>query len=105
MAKAAFAPAKVNLFLHVGAPAPDGAACLWGRPTVAEGRGERLSPAPGLPIIDAVLVNPGVAVSTAEVYRAFDAGGRFGDVEPPMAPEAFEDAVDLAAWLAGQRND
>jgi 4-diphosphocytidyl-2-C-methyl-D-erythritol kinase len=83
----------------------DGASCLWGRPTVAEGRGERLSPAPGLPLIDAVLVNPGVPVSTAEVYRAFDAGGRFGDVTPPHAPDAFEDATELAAWLASQRND
>ena len=36
----------------------DGAACLWARPVIAEGRGERLSPAPGLPRIDAVLVNP-----------------------------------------------
>jgi 4-diphosphocytidyl-2-C-methyl-D-erythritol kinase len=83
----------------------DGAACLWGRPVLAEGRGDRLGPAPGLPLIDAVLVNPGAPVPTAEVYRAFDAGGRFGDVEPPLAPEAFEDAVELAAWLAGQRND
>jgi 4-diphosphocytidyl-2-C-methyl-D-erythritol kinase len=83
----------------------DGAACLWGAPVIAEGRGERLSAAPGLPVIDAVLVNPGVPVSTAEVYRAFDAGGRFGDVTPPLAPHAFEDATDLAAWLAGQRND
>ena len=83
----------------------DGAACLWGRPVIAEGRGERLSPAPGLPLVDAVLVNPGVPVATGEIYRAFDAGGRFGDVAPPLAPEAFEDAVELAAWLAGQRND
>jgi len=83
----------------------DGAACLWGRPTVAQGRGERLSPAPGLPMIDAVLVNPRTPVSTPEVYRAFDAGRRFSDVTPPLAPDAFEDAIDLAAWLAGQRND
>jgi 4-diphosphocytidyl-2-C-methyl-D-erythritol kinase len=83
----------------------DGPACLWGAPALAEGRGERLSPAPGLPPLDAVLVNPRVAVSTAEVYRSFDASGRFGDVTPPAAPEAFEDATELAAWLAGQRND
>jgi 4-diphosphocytidyl-2-C-methyl-D-erythritol kinase len=83
----------------------DGAACLWGVPVIAEGRGERLSSAPGLPPLDAVLVNPRVAVSTAEVYRRFDADGEFGDVTPPPAPDAFEDAVDLAAWLAGQRND
>jgi len=83
----------------------DGAACLWGAPVVAEGRGERLSAAPGLPPLDAVLVRPPVAVSTAEVYRRFDAEGRFGEVAPPAAPDAFEDAADLAAWLAGQRND
>lgn len=83
----------------------DGAACLWGRPVLAQGRGERLSPAPGLPPIDAVLVNPGVPVSTAAVYRRYDALGAFGSVTPPAAPEAFEDAVELAAWLAVQRND
>ncbi len=83
----------------------DGAACLWGAPVIAQGRGERLSAAPGLPPLDVVLVNPRVAVSTAEVYQRFDAEGRFGDVTPPAAPDAFEDAVDLAAWLAGQRND
>ena len=83
----------------------DGAACLWGAPVIAEGRGERLSPAPGLPPLDAVLVNPRVAVSTVQVYRRFDADGRFGDVTPPAMPEAFEDATDLAAWLVGQRND
>ncbi len=83
----------------------DGAACLWGAPALAKGRGESLSPAPGLPPLDAVLVNPGVAVSTAEVYRRFDADGRFGEVAAPATPDAFEDAADLAAWLAGQRND
>ncbi len=83
----------------------DGAACLWGAPAIAQGRGERLSAAPGLPALDAVLVNPRVPVSTAEVYRRFDRDGRFGDVTPPSAPEAFEDAMELAAWLATQRND
>jgi len=83
----------------------DGAACLWGGPVIAQGRGERLSPAPGLPSLDAVLINPRVPVSTAEVYRRFDADARFGDVAPPAAPDAFEDATELAAWLGGQRND
>ncbi|MBS0360991.1 MAG: 4-(cytidine 5'-diphospho)-2-C-methyl-D-erythritol kinase [Proteobacteria bacterium] len=83
----------------------DGAACLWGAPAIAQGRGERLSRAPGLPPLDAVLVNPRVPVSTAEVYRRFDALGRFSDVAVPAMPEAFEDAAELAAWLSGQRND
>ncbi|HEX3886488.1 MAG TPA: 4-(cytidine 5'-diphospho)-2-C-methyl-D-erythritol kinase [Phenylobacterium sp.] len=83
----------------------DGAACLWGAPAIAQGRGERLSPAPGLPPLDAVLVRPPVPVSTAQVYRAFDTAGRFGEVAPPAMPDAFEGARDLAAWLGGQRND
>lgn len=83
----------------------DGPACLWARPVIAEGRGERLSPAPGLPTINAVLVNPGVAVSTPEVYRRLDASGAFGDITPPVMPEAFESAAELAAWLSRQRND
>jgi 4-diphosphocytidyl-2-C-methyl-D-erythritol kinase len=83
----------------------DGAACLWGRPVIAEGRGERLSPAPALPPLDAVLVRPPVAVSTAEVYRRFDADGRFGDVTPPLEPDNFETPQELGAWLTRQRND
>jgi 4-diphosphocytidyl-2-C-methyl-D-erythritol kinase len=83
----------------------DGAACLWGRPTLAQGRGEQLSPAPGLPVLDAVLVNAGAPVSTPEVYRRLDASGRFGDVAPPLMPDAFESAAELAGWLSVQRND
>ncbi|MES2725406.1 MAG: 4-(cytidine 5'-diphospho)-2-C-methyl-D-erythritol kinase [Pseudomonadota bacterium] len=83
----------------------DGAACLWGRPVVAQGRGERLSPAPGLPILEAVLVNPGVSVSTPAVYGAFDAAGVFSGVELPALPEAFESVEEVAGWLATTRND
>ena len=83
----------------------DGAACLWGRPVLAQGRGERLSPAPGLPPMDAVLVNPGIGVSTPAVYRAFDAAGRFGDVAPPRLPDAFESVEEVAAWLSVMSND
>lgn len=83
----------------------DGAACLWGRPVLAEGRGERLSPAPGLPVMDAVLVNPGVAVSTPAVYGGLDASGAFGDVAPPPMPDAFESVAEVAGWLAYMRND
>jgi 4-diphosphocytidyl-2-C-methyl-D-erythritol kinase len=83
----------------------DGAACLWARPVLAEGYGERLSPAPRLPALAAVLVNPGVAVSTPEVYRAFDRRGVFGAVTPPPMPAAFDTAAELAGWLGLQRND
>ena len=83
----------------------DGAACLWGRPVLAQGRGERLSPSPALPPMDAVLVNPRVAVSTAGVYRAFDGAAAFGDVAPPPMPDAFESVEELAGWLRTTAND
>ena len=100
-----FSPGDERLEALAASLGADGAACLWGRPVIAQGRGERLSPAPGLPELDVVLVNPGVAVSTAEVYRRFDAAGRFGDVAPPFAPDAFETAAELSGWLGVQRND
>lgn len=88
-----------------GSLGADGAACLWGRPVLAEGRGEQLSAAPGLPVMEAVLVNPRVAVSTPAVYRAFDEAGLFGDVAPPRLPDAFESVEEVAAWASMMRND
>lgn len=83
----------------------DGAACLWGRTVIAEGRGERLSPAPAMPALDAVLVNPGVPASTAAVYRAFDEAGAPGGADRPRLPDAFESAEETAAFLSLCRND
>lgn len=83
----------------------DGAACLFGRPVLAEGRGERLTEAAGLPTMDAVLVNAGAPVSTAEVYRRFDGLGVFDPMEPHPEPPEFEDVAEAAGWLAAMRND
>lgn len=91
-----------NLAATLGA---DGAACLWGRAVIAEGRGERLSRAPRLPELNAVLVNPGVESPTGAVYRAYDAAGAPGGSERLGLPDAFEDAVELAGWLSYCRND
>lgn len=83
----------------------DGPLCLWSAPAVAEGRGERLSPAPDLPELHAVLVNPSAACATGAVYAAFDAAGSARPVDLPPLPEAFESAAELAAFLALTRND
>ncbi len=83
----------------------DGAACFRGAPVIAQGRGERLSAAPELGVLDAVLVNPRVASPTAEVYRAFDAAGGTGEADLPPLPDRFEGAEDVAAMLSLTRND
>lgn len=83
----------------------DGPACLHTRPVIAEGRGERLGPAPGLPTLDAVLVNPGVDSPTGAVYRAFDEAGGSSRPDCPPLPAAFGDVRGLAAFLAQCRND
>lgn len=83
----------------------DGPVCLWGQAAMTSGRGDRLSPPPGLPVLNAVLVNPGVPSSTAGVYRAFDQSGFFGDATPPSLPPTFESAEELAAFMTYCRND
>ena len=83
----------------------DGPLCLRSAPAIAEGRGERLSPAPDLPELHAVLVNPGRPCATGAVYAAFDGGGSARSVDLPDLPGAFESAGELAAFLALTRND
>jgi 4-diphosphocytidyl-2-C-methyl-D-erythritol kinase len=83
----------------------DGPACLFARSVVAEGRGERLSPAPAFPILDAVLINPRVPSPTGAVYRGFDAMGAVGGADRPDLPPAFESAEEMAGFLATCRND
>lgn len=81
----------------------DGIMCLWAKPSVAEGYGERLTPAP-LPRLPAVLINPLVACSTAAVYGGFDAQGEFQDVDGPGFPEPVRPEV-LVETLKTTRND
>jgi 4-diphosphocytidyl-2-C-methyl-D-erythritol kinase len=82
----------------------DVAACLESRTVIATGRGEVLSPAPRLPELHAVLVNPGVESPTGPVFRAYDAGPVQDAVSPPMPP-AFETPREVAALVARTRND
>jgi 4-diphosphocytidyl-2-C-methyl-D-erythritol kinase len=83
----------------------DGAACLFARSVIAEGRGERLGPAPAFPVLDAVLVNPRVPSPTGAVYRGFDEMGAGRGADRPDLPEAFETAEEMAGFLATCRND
>ena len=62
-------PGLAGIALALGSDVP---ACLLGKPAIGRGRGELLEPVAGMPGRPALLVNPGVAVSTAEVFRRWD---------------------------------
>ncbi len=90
--------ALANLAADLGA---DVSVCLASQPSRMTGIGERLQPAPSLPPCALVLVNPGVAVSTADVFRA-----RSGAWSPPAdLPPSWPDPTTMAASLARLRND
>ena len=76
--------------------------CMVPGPARMRGIGEVVEPLGALPPLDAVLVNPGVAVPTPQVFS------RLARRENPPLPDplpAFADAPTLVDWLAAQRND
>lgn len=76
--------------------------CVLSRPTRIEGIGERLTAVGTLPEMPVVLVNPGVAVQTAEVFRRL----RNPDKSPlPPLPTRPVSAMELVFWLRRTRND
>jgi 4-diphosphocytidyl-2-C-methyl-D-erythritol kinase len=87
---------------RVGADVP---VCLDPRPRRMRGIGERLSEPLALPRLPAVLINPGVALPTRDVFAVLGiapgtrrrAAQRVG--KPPRQADAF------IAWLSGQTND
>ncbi len=99
------APDEGRLAAAAEALGADIAACRAGRTAIARGRGEILSAAPRTPVLDAVLVNPGRPLSTAAVYRAFDASGVTPRADAPVIPNALASAQAVADFLRGRRND
>ena len=103
----------VAIAVALGADVP---ACLYGRACFGSGRGDSLVPLDGLGEMPALLVNPGVAVSTAAVFARWDGvdRGRLGegdtlaraiagrnDLQPPA--EAIAPVIARAvALLAAQ---
>ena len=87
-----------GLALSLGADVP---MCLDGRPLIARGVGEDLTPVTSLPALALLLVNPLKPVSTPEIFRRLTCRDN-----PPMSdvPSRFS-LPDWIAFLAAQRND
>ncbi|MEO8531404.1 MAG: 4-(cytidine 5'-diphospho)-2-C-methyl-D-erythritol kinase [Deltaproteobacteria bacterium] len=83
--------------LALGADVP---VCLAARAARMSGVGEVLAALPALPALGIVLANPGLAVSTASVFRNLSG---FGSALPAL--RAWTDAADFAGWLGDCRND
>jgi len=91
-------PDLPGIALALGADVP---VCLVRRPSRMGGVGELLDAAPRLPRCGLVLVNPGVAVATVDVFRA-----RHGDWSAPAElPRAWPDVAAMASDLRDLRND
>ena len=85
--------------LGLGADVP---VCLAGQPVRMTGIGEALTPWGGVPHGWLVLVNPGIAVATPEVFGQLDR--RDNPPLPDVLP-GFATVAELARFLQGQRND
>ncbi len=85
-----------QLALTLGADVP---ACLYSRPLRMRGMGDWIELLGDMPPLFAVIANAGIAVSTAEVFKAFDAG------ECAPLTESTPDMDALPGWLAAEPND
>ncbi len=85
--------------LALGADVP---VCLVPRSLRMTGIGEVLAPVPALPLLPAVLVNPGIEVPTPAVFGAL---ARRDNPAMSLVPASLTSVTDVAAWLRGQRND
>ncbi len=75
--------------------------CLESRASRMQGIGEILISAPVLPSYGMVLLNPGAAIATPDVFRGRQAA--FSNI--PLLPAAWPDAAAMTADLARLRND
>ncbi len=90
--------ALARIGLRLGADLP---VCVQGQPAVMTGIGEQVAPLDSLPSAWLVLINPGIALPTREVFTALN--GATGPAQPLPRPPAS--AADLAILLRERRND
>lgn len=75
--------------------------CVAAKPLLATGIGEKITIVPDFPELSLVLVNPGVPVSTAQVFRTLK-----NYENPGLSPLPARLSLDgLVDWLGGTRND
>jgi len=88
----------------VGADVP---VCLHHRAAWMRGLGEQVTPVPFVGELPAVLVNPRIKLSTADVFRRLAAPPyqRGGSSHEPLSRDDFSSPEAAAVWLEKGRND
>jgi 4-diphosphocytidyl-2-C-methyl-D-erythritol kinase len=97
------APDDPRLLDAASATGADVPVCLDPRPRFMRGAGEVLSAPLQLPPLAAVLVNPGVALPTKDVFAAFDRAQAGSPPQP--GPPSFGGQDELLAFLRTEPND
>jgi 4-diphosphocytidyl-2-C-methyl-D-erythritol kinase len=90
------------LAASLGADVP---VCLASTAQLMWGIGRETAPVQALPLLPAVLVNPGVPLATAAVFRALDAGPAPARIAAPSVPGPFPDIGAVAAYVNASGND
>lgn len=85
--------------VSLGADVP---VCLFSRPCVVRGIGEVVQPLTEFPQAHIVLVNPLVAVATAEIFRHLE---ERRNPPLPLLPDELSHAAMLGLWMKETRND
>ena len=79
--------------------------CLHSAAQFMWGTGHDTVVVPPLPPLPAVLVNPGVPLATATVFRALAAAPVASATRTPVAPGPFRDATAVIAYMGDHAND
>ena len=90
-----------DIALSLGADVP---VCLRKKPSLMSGIGEALQPLQTMPELDAILVNPGVAVSTKEVFKALGASQGW-DMDKTTEAPSLKTKRDVLDYLMAHPND
>jgi 4-diphosphocytidyl-2-C-methyl-D-erythritol kinase len=100
-------PAAESFIERAAAVGADVPVCLYNRAAWMRGLGERVTPAANVAPLPAILVNPRIKVSTAEVFKRLNAGPYQPDQVPPspLSKADFSSPAKAAAALKHGRND
>ncbi|MCB1548180.1 MAG: 4-(cytidine 5'-diphospho)-2-C-methyl-D-erythritol kinase [Hyphomicrobiaceae bacterium] len=92
---------KAALAARIGS---DVSVCLVSRAAMLWGRGEHVRPVAALPQAPALLVNPGIQLSTADVFRTLGAPPAPPREGPPEPAGPFESLPSLISYLRPRAN-